>query len=262
MSFRYFKLLFSFIICLGISAKTYSQNGRNPHQNLNIIFIGNSITHGGGLQDPATEAPPVKAAEWLRSQPDVGTVNFKNMGFSGHTTVDFLPATMRDFKQAEQAAAAFRGDSAQLVFSLILGTNDSAVKGPNGSPVSVESYTTNLHAIADQLLKEYPGCKLIFQQPLWYSPNTHNRSLYGAEGLARLQSYFPAIRAVVKSYRKSYPNQVFMGDTKAFKYFKNHAEEYLQHEQGVDGIFLLHPNKQGAAILGQFWAKAIYKQLF
>lgn len=262
MNLPYPKLLLTFAFSLGICITTFSQLINNKHHNFNIIFIGNSITHGGGLEHPDTEAPPVKAVEWLRTQPAAGTINFKNMGFSGHTTVDFLPGGPHDFKQVEAAAAALQNDSAQLVFSLILGTNDSAVKGPNGSPVSVENYTANLHIIADQLLKEFPGCKLIFQQPTWYSPNTHNRSTYGAEGLARLQSYFPAIRAVVKSYQKTYPGQVFMGDTKAYKFFEHHAKEYLQHEQGEEGIFFLHPNKQGAAILGEYWAKAVYKKLF
>ncbi|WP_207534789.1 GDSL-type esterase/lipase family protein [Desertivirga arenae] len=255
------KTLFLVIQVFIIFNSSLAQNNKLDGRNLNIVFIGNSITYGGGLKDPSKEAPPVRAVEWLRNKRNVGDVSFKNMGFSGHTTVDFLPGGPYDFKKVVTAASSFKDKDAQLVFSMILGTNDSAVQGPKGAPVSPKNYEENLHAIADQLLKEFPGCKLIFQQPIWYSPNTHNRSLYGAEGLARLQSYFPIIREVVKSYHTAHPGQVFMGDGKAFKFFKKNAEIYFQHEQGVDGVFLLHPNKQGAVKLGEFWAKAIYKRL-
>lgn len=231
-------------------------------QNLNIVFIGNSITHGAGLKDFKTESPPNETCAYLQKQSGVGRVTFANMGFSGHTTVDFLPATAKDFPKVEDAARAFTDQSAQLVFSVILGTNDSAIKGPNGAPVSPENYELNLKAIADQLLADFPGCKIIFHHPTWYSPNTHNHSTYLQEGLDRLQTYFPKIKDLVKSYAKSHPGQVFAGDQDAFKFFKNHAETYLQHENGADGIFYLHPNKEGAAILGDYWAKAIYKDLF
>ncbi|WP_345952344.1 GDSL-type esterase/lipase family protein [Mucilaginibacter sp. PAMB04168] len=257
LSYRKF-LIAAICLCIHVMAKAQSIDA--GRQNVNIVFIGNSITYGGGLKSPATEAPPVSAVGWLRTQAKVGTVSFKNMGFSGHTTLDFLPGSGRDFNQVERAVASFEDSKAQLVFSLILGTNDSAVKGPHGAPVSPQSYEKNLHAIANQLLKQYPGCKLVFQQPIWYSPNTHNRgATYDAEGLERLQSYFPVIRAVVISYRKTYPNQVFLGDKKAFKFFKHHAEDFFQHEDGVEGVFFLHPNKMGAVKLGEFWAKAIYR---
>jgi lysophospholipase L1-like esterase len=231
-------------------------------KNLNIVFIGNSITHGAGLKDWKTEAPPNEAVKYLMQQPGVGVVNFANQGYSGHTTVDFLPATNKDFPKVEAAARAFVNKNAQLVFSIILGTNDSAVNGPNGSPVSKEDYLTNLQTIISQLLKDFPGCKVIIQQPTWYSPNTHNHSTYMQEGLTRLQTYFPQIKAAVKSYAKTNHGRVFRGDTNAFGFFKKNAEQYFQHENGQDGVFYLHPNKEGAVILGDFWAKAIYKHLF
>lgn len=232
-------------------------------QDLNIVFIGNSITHGAGLKDWKTEAPPNETCAWLRLQPGVGQVDFSNQGVSGHTTVDFLPSTAKDFTRAEAAANAFTNKKALLIFSIILGTNDSAIKGPNGAPLSKENYETNLQAIVGQLLKDFPGCKVIIEHPTWYSPNTHNRgAMYMQEGLTRLQSYFPKIKSVAKSYAKTNPKQVFVGDKDAFDFFKKHAEQYFQHENSVDGgIFYLHPNKDGAVVLGDFWAKAIYKNL-
>lgn len=240
----------------------WAQKKTTEAKNLNIVFIGNSITHGGGLQDPGTEAPPVETAAWLRKQNGIGTVAFKNLGMSGHTSVDFLPGGPRDFKMVEDAANRFEDKQAQLLFSIILGTNDSAMKGPNGAPVAVVDYSANLRKIADKLLAEFPDCKIIFHQPTWYSKNTHNKgATYDADGLARLETYFPAIKRVVRSYQDSIPGRVFMGDTRAFGFFKKHAEEMLQHENGLEGVFYLHPNKQGAFILGDYWGKAIYKRI-
>jgi lysophospholipase L1-like esterase len=228
-------------------------------QNLNIIFIGNSITRGAGLNDPAKEAPPAIACNYLRQQSNIGTVEFSNQGYSGFTTVDFLPATAKAFTKVEQAAHAFADKQALLIFSIKLGTNDSAIQGPNGSPVSPENYKQNLKTITDSLLKEFPGCIVIFQHPIWYSPNTYNGAKYLKEGLLRLQSYAPEIDQLVAEYSSTYPNRVFTGDKKGFKYFKNHYLTDFQAEQGHQGTFYLHPNKQGANALGTLWGKSIYK---
>lgn len=247
----------------GTMKPAFAVNRDTTRQDLNIVFIGNSITHGAGLKDWKTEAPPNETCAWLQKQPGVGKVEFSNQGVSGHTTVDFLPSTAKDFNRVAAAANAFTNKKALLVFSIILGTNDSAVKGPNGAPLSKEDYQTNLQTIIGQLLKDFPGCKIVIERPTWYSPNTHNRgAAYLQEGLTRLQSYFPKIKATVKSFDKTNPKQVFEGDKDAFGYFKKHAEQYFQHENSVDGgIFYLHPNKEGASILGDFWAKAIYKSV-
>ncbi len=227
--------------------------------NLNVVFIGNSITHGAGLRDFKTMAPPVFASKFLQEQSEIGDVDFSNQGVSGFTTVDFLPQTNTVFNKVKLAASAFKNPDALLVFSIILGTNDSAISGPNGAPVSPQDYYKNLKAIADQLLLDFPHCKIIFHHPLWYSENTYNHSKYLAEGLKRLQSYFPQIRLLIKSYARTNPKQVFLGDKKGFQYFKKHHEELMQHENGQQGIFYLHPNVKGAEALGVLWGKAILK---
>ena len=50
-----------------------------------------------------------------------------------------------------------------------------------------------------------------------------------------------------------------MGDTEGFDYFKTHYETELFPEEGNAGTFYLHPNKKGAAALGELWGKAIQK---
>jgi lysophospholipase L1-like esterase len=229
-------------------------------QDLNIVFIGNSITFGAGLPDRSTQAPPVICANYLRDLNNIGTVNISNQGHSGYTTLDWLPGT-KAFMDAEAAARAFPNTGAQLLFSIKIGTNDSAVKGPHGSPVNISDYNENLIKIFNALLTDFPGCKIVIHHPIWYSPNTYNGSMYLQEGLTRLESYIPIIDDLVDSFRITNKKQVYRGDIKAFNYFKKNALTDLKPEKGQKGIFYLHPNEKGAVALGEFWGKAIAKVL-
>jgi len=226
-------------------------------KSLHVIYIGDSITAGAGLSDPSVEAPPVIASDYLKKQAGIDNVLFSNQGHSGFTTVDFLPGG-NAFKLAEVAASGYANRPGIMVFSVMLGTNDSAIKGPNGSPVAPENYGKNLKIIIDQLLKDYPGCKIIINHPVWYSPNTYNGAQYLQEGLDRLQSYFPVIKGLVSSYATTNKGQIFLGDTKAFDFFKKNYLNNFQSENGHQGTFYLHPNATGAKALGDFWGAGIY----
>ncbi|RYE27518.1 MAG: lipolytic protein G-D-S-L family [Sphingobacteriaceae bacterium] len=223
-------------------------------RSVKIIYIGDSITFGAGLDNAFTQAPPVKASEYLRKQPRIDSVEFSNQGHSGYTTFDFLPAGAA-FTAAETAAKSISDKAGILIFSIMLGTNDSAVKGTNGAPVSPETYFANLNTIVNQLIEDFPQSKVIINLPLWYSPNTHNGAQYLQAGLNRLQSYSNPIKKLVKT---AHNDQVFLGDTAAFNYFKNNYLTRLKPENGHEGVFYLHPNQEGAADLGILWGKAIY----
>jgi lysophospholipase L1-like esterase len=228
-----------------------------PPSILDIVFIGDSITAGVGLPDGTTQAPPVICSKKIQAELRIG-VYFSNQGHSGHTTVDFLPSSHDDFSQAEDAARKLQQENpGKLIFSIMLGANDSAVQGPRGAPVSQNQYEKNLTTIIDQLLTDFPNAQVFIQRPTWYSPNTHNGSTYEQEGLDRLNTYFPVIQSVVDAEAAAHPGLVYLGDTAAYDYFEtNHLRE-LQPENGVKGIFYLHPNVAGAESLGRFWAKAI-----
>ena len=229
-------------------------------KNINIVFIGNSITQGALIATPSHDAPPVKAALYLTKQPSVASVKYSNQGVSGCTTTDYLPTTETLFPKAKAAADKFADETwATLIFSIMLGTNDSAITGPNGAPASPEKYEENMKAIINQLLALYPSCKIVLHRPVWYSPNTYNGAMYLKEGLNRLQSYYPVLQSLVEEYAKRFPGQVFMGDTEAFDYFKANYLTDLIPEEGNAGTFYLHPNEKGAAVLGEYWGKAIMK---
>src|SRR3984893_4035063 len=225
-------------------------------QRVNIVFIGDSITQG---EEGVTPSPDFAIA-FLQQQLGIDKVKFSNQGVSGCTTVDFLPLTATHFRNVVKAADSFyENKDATLIFSIMLGTNDSAIDGPLGSPVSSRSYGNNMKIIIDRLLKNYPDCKIIIHHPIWYSPNTYNTSKYLQEGLTRLQSYFPVINALVKKYSETNPGNVFTGDKDAFSYFKEHHVTEMLKENGQHRKFYLHPNEKGSIKLGQFWGKAIAK---
>ena len=245
-------VVFAIFLISGLSL--FAQSKKDIH----IIYIGDSITQGVQLSDPNTQSPPAAASDHIQSLHGTGRMDFSNQGHSGYTTVDFLPGG-ETFKQLELATSGLAGKPGLLIFSVMLGTNDSAIKGPNGSPVSPDAYYSNLKTIIDQLLKDYPRCKVIIHHPIWYSPNTYNGAQYLQEGLDRLQSYFPEITKLVNSYSETSKGQVFTGDTKAFDYFKKTHLTTLIPENGHQGTFYLHPNQAGAKYLGIFWARAIYR---
>jgi len=225
---------------------------------LAIVFIGNSITQGKGGEK--SMPPPTNAVNFLKEQKGVTDVMFVNVGKSGSTTLDWLPGSGKLFSLATKAAdSLFLKKDHQLVFSMKLGTNDSAIQGPNGAPVSKESYKKNMQTIISELLTKYPGSKVVVHHPIWYSENTYNRSKYLKEGLERLQTYIPELDAMVSEYKTSDPGRVFKGDTKAFKYFQKHYLELLKPENGQQGTFYLHPNEAGVVVLGKYWGKAIAK---
>lgn len=257
------KLFFYFIFIMTVFSQL-EVNARVPEKkiDLDIVFIGNSITYGARLGNPRQEAPPVVASEYLRQQHGVGEVVFLNQGRSGYTTVDYLPSAGKTFAEVISATGKLhKPGHGLLIFSVSLGTNDSAMEGPNGSPVHPKTYNQNLQSIIDQLLTNFPDSKIVLQQPIWYSPNTYNSSKYLAEGLSRLQRYFPELESLVTHYSKSNPGHVIMGDRKGFSYFKKNYFTDLDPESGNQGIFYLHPNKKGAEVLGNFWGKAIYHRL-
>jgi len=250
---KMYLLMFGLLSVLAIHAQ------KGATHSVNIVYIGNSITQGVQIKSPELNAPPAKASEYLREQSGISSVQFSNQGVSGKTTVDFLPASNTFFPKVIAAADQFKDDKkSELVFSIMIGTNDSAISGPNGAPVSASQYYTNVQAIMNALLDRYPKCKIVLHRPIWYSLNTHNASMYLKQGLERLESYLPQLEALVSSYRTTHPGQVFMGDTEAFDYFRDNYDKILIPENGRAGTFYLHPNKQGAEILGNYWGKAIY----
>jgi lysophospholipase L1-like esterase len=253
----------SFFFALTLALAARADNPTTAMSTVDVVFIGDSITYGAGVSNAATMAAPVIAGKELQNLLGAhAAVYVSNQGHGGFTTLDFLPGTP-SFTGVETAAKQLKaGHAGQLVFSIMLGTNDSANSGPHGAPVSADDYAHNLKQIIDKLLADFPNAKFVLNCPIWYSPNTHNGANYEGNSAAnRLKSYFTAIDSIVATYAPAPPNQVFVGDTVGYDYFSIHFQTELNGEKGVNGTFFLHPNDTGAQSLGRFWAQALVKIL-
>ena len=235
-------------------------NGREAEvpsvEEVNLVFIGNSITYGATLADPAVQAPPVIVSDLL-ARDGRYSVEFRNCGHGGSTTVDWLPG-QTFFTEASDAAGTLTEarPGGRLVFSIMLGTNDSAQSGPEGAPVSPEDYAGNLKSIVQTLLDRFPEAVFILNYPIWYSPTTHNSAVYLQDGLDRLKSYHPQIDSLVQEFAASAPSHVYAGNPAAYGFFEGNTS-FFTTENGNSGIFYLHPNAEGAVKLAGFWADSI-----
>lgn len=240
------KILLSAIVSL-CSIISYAQN------DVNIVYIGNSITQGAMIEDKQHDAPPAQSSKNLLKQ--FPNLRFANTGLSGATTFDYLPTDGTHFKRITDGADSV--SDKPILFSVMIGTNDSAERGPNGSPVSVENYKKNLTIILDTLLRRYQNSIVVIHRPIYYSENTYNSAEYLVKGLNRLKSYSSAIDQIVKEGK----GRIFLGDTLAFSYFEQNHTKMCFAENGAAGIFYLHPNEQGAKKLGKYWSDAILRVL-
>src|SRR5262249_16390067 len=125
------------------------------------------------LGNPALQSPPPQFEKRAEKSCNVA-INMANQGYGGFTTVLWQPSsTTGVFTQALAAAASLQAaQPGQLIFSIMLGANDSAQSGITGSPVSAFNYRQNLQVIVDQFLTNYPDAYVFVHYPIWYSTNT------------------------------------------------------------------------------------------
>lgn len=238
------------MVCLVLGASAQPRKART----CNLIFIGNSITEGALHANKKKTAPPVVAANLVGNMLSMD-VHYRNCGRSGATTVDFLPEQKRDFVRVEKAIEEIKALSyAPILFSIMLGTNDSANFGPNGSPVSNEDYKKNLMTMIGRIRELCPNAIFILQRPIWYSPNTHNAAQYLVAGQKRMVAYTDVLVEIANEN-----DDVYLGDRDAFDYFGAKHRKYMFAEDGKAGTFYLHPNEAGARKLARYWAQAIVK---
>lgn len=222
----------------------------DPKENINLLFIGNSITAGATLGNASTQAPPIVCRALVEEATSV-TTNVYNGGHSGITTFGYLPGR-DDFTRVVNNAKAFRKQNGGNIYiAIMLGTNDSACSGPEGSPVNPDIYGNNIRTIINELIDVVPDCKILLNYPLWYSPSTYNSSVYLQEGLDRLRSYYPVLDAIVAEY-----DQVYAGRRDVWEYFENNFALFTR-ESGNAGYFYLHPNVNGAKRLAEIWANSL-----
>ncbi len=232
----------------------------------NMVFIGNSITYGALHEHPEKSAPPVMAATWIESQPGTGAVHCLNMGKSGRTSFDFLPGNKEKgfFDELILKTDRLQNDfpGCQLVFSIMLGTNDSAER-PTNSRTTVYKYHCNMTDIVETLLQRYPDAKVFLHRPIYFSVPfvTKNLSEQSVSAPKLQKRYFKSLKKICAELGDKYPGHIFIGDSKAYSYFKKNHETLFFKENGTGCTFYLHPNEEGAKELAGFWGRAIVGQL-
>lgn len=254
------RLSILFLFCSIVLSSSFAQRSAN------VVFIGNSITYGALHQQREQTAPPVQCARWLIQQEEIDTVYFRNCGRSGKTTYHFLPnkadvipagdPTYFSDVVSKTRELVNAHPSLPLVFSIMLGTNDS-VERKHNSHTTPDNYINNLCTIIDSLLTLWPDAHVVLNKPIWYYPDyqTKGGSIASKKSLKLLDTYYDCFAKIVARCKAG---QVHIGDHEAYGYFKSHYKSDVFEEKDARGkSYWLHPNEQGAKQLAAYWGKAI-----
>lgn len=224
-------------------------------KSLNIVFVGDSITSGYLMKTPVRDAPPVYAAAWLKGRPGITNVLFRNCGKPGYRTDQFLPDRLNsEWGEVKQAGESFRNVPGKLVFSIMLGTNDSA--GHNDTGIHPpERFKSDMKILVEALCASFPESVVVIHHPTGYTkaPGTYPENL---------ALYKPIIDSLVEKAAGTHPGRVFLGDVKAWSFFDRHRETHWFCEARGSVPYYVHPNERGAAAIGQLWGEAIARAVF
>ena len=216
----------------GIAVRDYSE----PPRKRALVFIGDNVM---------LDEVPSRCFYFLTAN-GYDEIAFASWASNAGTTFDLTPDG-EEYKHIKNSADRLNeGKDRELIFSIMLGANDSA-KQP---PLSPEEYRRNMKAIVDKLLTDYPASKVVLHRPIGYP---------AAEQL-RLQAYFPELKILVDFYSHSTAKgRVFLGDVSAFHYFQTNAEKVFAKQK--PNTFHIPLNERGADVLGRFWGSAILQAL-
>lgn len=198
-----------------------------PPESKFIGFIGDSITAGTVLSNPAAESPPQK--EKLALQEEGFLVVISNQGQSGSTTADWAVGGT----YMNNALSAFASANVTLA-SIMLGTNDSKTS----IFTSADTYQTRLQAICDHLVGL--GYQVVLNYVPYIIPGAYGA--WDATANPRIQEYNSRIDLIVDGV------DILQGDTTAYDYF------FANQALLTDGV---HPNAVGSEWLGEAWAAAL-----
>ena len=189
-----------------------------------VACVGNSITYGMTLADPATESYPAQLQQMLGDGYEVG-----NFGKSGAT---LLRHGHRPYIAQEEwaKAKAFKGDIAVIH----LGVNDT---DPRNWPYYRDEFVSDYLALIDTLCQENPKCRIIIAL---LSPITHNHPRFESG----TQQWQEEIQEAIKTVAR-------VGKAQLIDF---HKPLYAYPQLIPDAV---HPNKEGATLL----ARTVYSAI-
>ncbi len=201
------------VLLFGILFLLSSCTGSEQRQELNILCLGDSITHGFKLPDPAQESFPSRMEE--HSQ---GLWHVQNLGVNGATVL-----SKGDIPIINQDAYRIAMHSSPDVVVLMLGTNDTK----NNNWRYISDFLEDYRRIVDSLqhLASRPRVIVCTIPPIFLSPN----SVLDVEHVTQVNRM---IRSVAAESGAEFLNvhQMLAGKSNLF----------------IDGI---HPNALGAVEL-------------
>ena len=189
-----------------------------------VACIGNSITYGMTLADPATESYPAQLQQMLGDGYEVG-----NFGKSGAT---LLRHGHRPYIAQEEwaKAKAFKGDIAVIH----LGVNDT---DPRNWPYYRDEFVSDYLALIDTLRQENSKCRIIIAL---LSPITYNHPRFESG----TQQWQEEIQEAIKTVAR-------VGKAQLIDF---HKPLYAYPQLIPDAV---HPNKKGATML----ARTVYSAI-
>ena len=189
-----------------------------------VACVGNSITYGMTLADPATESYPAQLQQMLGDGYEVG-----NFGKSGAT---LLRHGHRPYIAQEEwaKAKAFKGDIAVIH----LGVNDT---DPRNWPYYRDEFVSDYLALIDTLRQENPKCRIIIAL---LSPITYNHPRFESGTQQWQEEILEAIKTVAR-----------VGKAQLIDF---HKPLYAYPQLIPDAV---HPNKEGATML----ARTVYSAI-
>lgn len=199
-----------------------------------VACIGNSITYGMMLADPATESYPAQLQQMLGDGYKVG--NFGKYGYEvgnfGKSGATLLRHGHRPYIAQEEwaKAKAFKGDIAVIH----LGVNDT---DPRNWPYYRDEFVSDYLALIDTLRQENPKCRIIIAL---LSPITHNHPRFESG----TQQWQEEIQEAIKTVAR-------VGKAQLIDF---HKPLYAYPQLIPDAV---HPNKEGATML----ARTVYSAI-
>lgn len=189
-----------------------------------VACVGNSITYGMTLADPATESYPAQLQQMLGDGYEVG--NF------GKSRATLLRHGHRPYIAQEEwtKAKAFKGDIAVIH----LGVNDT---DPRNWPYYRDEFVSDYLALIDTLRQENPKCRIIIAL---ISPITHNHPRFESG----TQQWQEEIQEAIKTVAR-------VGKAQLIDF---HKPLYAYPQLIPDAV---HPNKEGATML----ARTVYSAI-
>ncbi len=213
------KFIFFLVTIIFFNANTFAQSNK-----IKVACMGNSVTYGLGLKNPATESYPVQLQQMLGDKYEVN-----NFGHSGAT---LLRKGHNPYYQTKECDEAIK--FAPDIAIIHLGLNDTDPRDWNNYS---NDFKSDYAWLIDTLRKTNPGIKLYLclMTPIF---NDHPRFRSGTQDWYwKIQNLIPEIAKV---------NHTGLIDL--------HTPFYFHHNLFPDA---LHPNKEGAVIL----AKTVYSTI-